>query len=170
MFATIGDLDSPTNTTTFATNGIEEDSMAAVCHFLMMHYADQQDAPVLPSKKSYGLNEGLKKFGDLGQAAVTKELNQFNVLNTFTPIHVSSLSADQKQQALPSLMFLTKKRNGEIKARACADGRPQCQHIAKEETASPTVNNDSLFALAAVNAFENRHVVTMDIPGDFLSR
>ena len=65
-------------------------------------------------------------------------------------------------------MFLTEKRNGEIKARACADGRPQRQHIAKEETASPTVNNDSLFALAAIDAYENRQVVTMDIPGAFL--
>ena len=65
-------------------------------------------------------------------------------------------------------MFLTDRRNGEIKARACADGRPQCQHIAKEETTSPTINNDSLFVLAAIDAYENCHVVTMDIPGAFL--
>ena len=168
MFTTNADIESPANTTMYMSDCINDDSMAAVCHYLMMHYADQHSAPTTPSKKSYSLNKGLKKFGDLGKAAVSKELNQLYVLQTFTPIRASSLTPDQKKQTLLSLMFLTKKSNGEIKARACADGRPQHQHIAKEETALPTMNNDSLFTLTAIDAYKNRHIVTMDIWGAFL--
>ena len=37
MFATISDLESLTNTTTFTTDCIADDLMVAVCHYLMMH-------------------------------------------------------------------------------------------------------------------------------------
>ena len=66
-------------------------------------------------------------------------------------------------------MFLTEKRDGTVKARNCADGRPQRQHIAKEETTSPTVSTDSIFTLAAIAAHERRCVGSADLPGAFLN-
>ncbi len=65
-------------------------------------------------------------------------------------------------------MFLKEKRNGTVKARSCANGSVQRSHVAKEEAASPTVALESVFVTAAIDARENREVVTVDIPGAFL--
>ena len=50
----------------------------------------------------------------------------------------------------------------------CANGSVQRDHIAKEEAASPTVALESVFVTAAIDARENREVVTINIPGAFL--
>ena len=155
---------------------LDESTLATVCHFLMVHYSQPmprsraQTTRTSTKKKSnvFSLTAGLKRFGDKGEAAVSKELNQFNMLNTFTPLDAKTLTYDQRRSALASLIFLTEKRNGDIKARACANGKPQREHIAKEETASPTVTTEANFALAAIAAHERRFVATMDLPGAFL--
>ena len=152
---------------------MDEDSLAAVCHFLMVHYS--QPAATKPKRKTQGkksnvfsLNAGLKRFGDRGETAVAKELNQFNMLNTFIPLDAKTLTYEQRRSALASLIFLTEKRNGAVKARACANGAPQREHMAKEETTSPTVTTEANFSLAAIAAHERRFIGTMDLPGAFL--
>jgi len=65
-------------------------------------------------------------------------------------------------------MFLTEKRTEEIKARDCANGSIQCQHIAKEEAAAPTVTSEAIFVQSTIYAHENRDVATCDSPGAFL--
>jgi hypothetical protein len=44
----------------------------------------------------------------------------------------------------------------------------QREHVAKDEAASPTVALESVFVTAAIDAKENREVVTIAIPGAFL--
>ena len=66
------------------------------------------------------------------------------------------------------LMFLKRKRTGKVKARGCADGRPQREYISKEDSSSPTVSIYALMAQCVMNAIEGRKVVTCDIPGAFL--
>jgi hypothetical protein len=73
----------------------------------------------------YSLKAGLKKFGAEGEKAVTKELSQFHDMSVFEPVDATTLSPDDKKKALASLLFLKEKRDGRIKARACADGRKQ---------------------------------------------
>ncbi len=65
------------------------------------------------------------------------------------------------------MIFLRQKKNGEVKARSCANGNPQREHIAKEEAASPMVALELVFLSSTIDAKENREVVT-DIPGAFL--
>jgi hypothetical protein len=65
-------------------------------------------------------------------------------------------------------MFPKENRNGDVKAQSCANGSVQRNHIAKEEAALPTVGLESVFATAAIDAKENREVVTINIPGAFL--
>ena len=65
-------------------------------------------------------------------------------------------------------MFLTEKCSGEIKARGCADGQKQQEHIAKEESTTPTVSTDALFITSVIAAHEQRDVASADIPGAFL--
>jgi hypothetical protein len=90
-------------------------------HATIMHHAMTQ----------YSLKKGLKKFQKVGEAAVSKELEQLHMRETFTPQHNNDLSDSQKQKDLESLMFLKEKRDGTLKGRECADGRKQ------RETAVP---------------------------------
>jgi hypothetical protein len=65
-------------------------------------------------------------------------------------------------------MFLKEKRCGQIKDRGCAHGRPQREHMRKEETSSPTVANEALMLTCVIDAIEGRDVATVDIPGAFM--
>ncbi len=67
-----------------------------------------------------------------------------------------------------SLIFLKEKKDGNIKAKLCANGNPQREHIAKEEAAAPTATLKSVFITSTIDAKEGRKVVTIDIPGAFL--
>jgi len=77
----------------------------------------------------YSLKAGLKKFGKEGEAAVSKELGQFHDLSVFIPMDASELTREQREAALASLMFLKEKKDGTVKARACADGRKQLEKL-----------------------------------------
>ena len=118
--------------------------------------------------EQYSIKKGLKVFGKEGEKAVTKELSQMHDMVVYTPVHAHELTREQKLQALESLIFLTKKRCGRIKARACANGSKQRSYIPKENAISPTVATDSVFITSAIEAHEGREVITMDIPGAFL--
>ena len=73
-----------------------------------------------------------------------------------------------KKEALGYLMFLKKKRCGAIKGRGCADGWKQRAYITKEESTSPTVSTEAVFLTAVVDAWENRKVAVLDVPGAFM--
>jgi hypothetical protein len=55
-----------------------------------------------------------------------------------------------------------------VKALSCANGSVQWNHVTNKEAALPTVGLESMFATAAIDAKENRKVVTIDIPGAFI--
>ncbi len=99
---------------------------------------------------------------------MTEELDQFNKYGVFEPKHARDLSEEDKKKALSSLIFLKEKKSGLIKACSCANGNSQREHIAKEETAVPTIALESVFITSTIDAKESRKVVTVDIPGDFL--
>jgi hypothetical protein len=152
---------------------IGEDALEAVAHYIMMHYAEKErivkrKKKYKPKEGQYGLNVGLRKFGEKGEAAVTKELDQFNNYDVFEPLFARDLSQKEKDEALSSLIFLKEKRNGDIKARSCANGSVQREHVAKDEVASPTVSLESVFVTSTIDAREGREVVVIDIPGAFL--
>jgi hypothetical protein len=73
-----------------------------------------------PKSGQYQLEAGIKRFGEHGETAVTKELNQFNKYGVFKPKHVRDLSDEEKSKALSLLIFLKEKKSGDIKARLCA--------------------------------------------------
>ena len=73
----------------------------------------------------FSLNKGLKIFGNKANVAVQKELSQIHAMDTYEPIMKSLLTMEDRRKALASLMFVTEKRNGYIKARKVADGSKQ---------------------------------------------
>jgi hypothetical protein len=143
--------------------------MAHFCHYVMAHTADKfflKAQPAVP--KQFGLKKGLRVFGSKGKTAVHNELTQFHTLKCFAPKDPTTLTRHDRRNALSSLMFLTEKRDGVVKARTCANGSTQRQHIAKEEATSPTVTTEAIFLQSTIFAHENRDVATCDIPGAFL--
>jgi hypothetical protein len=151
-----------------------EEVLATVAHFIMVHYEEKERIKKKKKKKykpkagQYQMEAGIKRFGERGEIAVTKELDQFNKYKVFEPKHAYDLSEEDRKKALSSLIFLKEKKNGTIKARSCANGSTQREHVAKDEAAAPTVGLDSVFITSTIDAKESRKVVTIDIPGAFL--
>ena len=114
------------------------------------------------------MKKGVKVFGEPGYAGVKKEMQQLHDRKVMQPVNQKDLSPSQKKEALGYLMFLKKKRCGTIKGRGCADGRKQRAYITKEESTSPTISTEAMFLTAVIDAWENRKVAVLDMPGAFM--
>ena len=121
-----------------------------------------EDTPQMSMKK------GLKMFGEGGYAAVKQEMQQLHDRKVMQPVWRKDLSPEQKREALGYLMLLKKKRCGRIKGRGCADGCKQRAYITKEQSTSPTISTEAVFLTAMVDAWENRKVTVLDVPGAFM--
>ena len=91
-------------------------------------------------------------------------------MQTYEPIDPETMTRQKKSGALNSLIFLTEKRNGDVKSRMCGDGSKQRRRpgYKKEDSASPTVSLEGVLLTAAIEAHELRHIACFDIPGAFL--
>ena len=118
--------------------------------------------------QQYSVKKGIELFGEKGEKAVTKELTHMHDMKVYHPMDPKELTREQRKEALLSLIFLTQKRDGSVKSRACVNGSKQRGKISKEAAASPTVMNDSVMITSAIEAHEERNVVTLDLPGAFL--
>ena len=65
-------------------------------------------------------------------------------------------------------MFMKKKRTGNIKVCACADGRPQRKTVKTGAVSAPKVQTESVLITACINATEICNVVIVDVPGAFM--
>jgi hypothetical protein len=148
----------------------DENTIAHVCHYLMLHCAESTFVGNPNNKKKYSLKAGLKKIDGRGNDALMKELCQFHLLRCLSPKDPKTLSRQDHCSTLISLMFLMEKCSGEIKACGCADGSKQCEHIAKEEATPPTVFSDAIFIQATIFAHEDRDVATCKFQALFSKR
>ena len=89
--------------------------------------------------QTYSLKNGIKKFKEKGKEAAIAEIEQLHNREVFLPILPEDITQIKKQKVMNSLIFLTEKKDGTVKARACANGSSQRKFIMKEEAASPTV-------------------------------
>jgi hypothetical protein len=137
--------------------------------YVLSTIASFTDFEASKSTPQYGFNRGMKEFGELGYEATMRELDDnligMGAVQMLTPTEVNK---EVWSTALSYLMFLKRKRNGDVKARGCADGRPQREYISKDESSSPTVSIYALMASCLMDAIDDRKVVTCDIPGAFL--
>ena len=129
---------------------------------------DQKTTGAHIATPQVNMKKGIKMFGDAGRAAIRKEAKQLHDVNAVKPKHKKQLTRDQLKMALEYLMFLKRKRCGRIKARGCADGRPQRAYIPRDEATSPTAATQSVILTAVIDALERRYVTYVDIPGAFL--
>jgi hypothetical protein len=75
--------------------------------------------------KQYSLKQGLNKFPEKAKEETLAEIKQLHDMEVFKSINRESLKQQEMMNVLNSLIFIKEKRCGRIKARACADGRPQ---------------------------------------------
>jgi hypothetical protein len=86
----------------------------------------------------------------------------------FKPIAIKELSTLERRRAMESLIFLTEKKDGRIKARTCANGSTQQEYTDREEATSPTAMTESHLITAVIDAKQGRDVMTADIPNAFV--
>ena len=96
--------------------------LAAVAHFMMIHYKEKEGIKKKKKKKykpkegQYQLEAGIKGFGEQGETAVTKELVQFNQFKVFELKYANDLSEENRKKALSSLIFVKEKKEGPVQA------------------------------------------------------
>jgi hypothetical protein len=116
----------------------------------------------------FSIKRGIKEFGDAGVDAVLSELQQLHDRKVLQPTMANELTREEKRAALHYLMFLKKKRSGQIEGRECTDGRKQSLHTNKEDASSPTVAIEAVMLSCVIDAHERRNAATVDIPGAFM--
>ena len=117
---------------------------------------------------TYSLQKGIAKFGERGRESALKEMKQLHDRVCWKPLHKHELNDIEKKRALESLIFITEKRDGTVKARHCANGSTQRAYMDREETSSPTVSTESVLLTAVIEAEERRDVATLDVPNAFI--
>ena len=106
------------------------------------------------------MKKGLELFGERGEKAVTKKLQKIHDMNNYEPMDASKLSYQDIKDALASMLFITEKSNGDVKARKVEIGSKQCTYDGynKSNGYSPTVNTGSVFIKGVVDSHESRVV------------
>ena len=90
--------------------------------------------------QNFSVRTGLKRFGDRGEKAVSKDLTQLKKMHKYDPVDPKEFTNKQRMDAFNSIMFLIDKRNGDVKARSCSDGIKQRnqENYRKEDYTSST--------------------------------
>ena len=114
------------------------------------------------------LKKGLKKFGDKGEQATYKEMEQMHKRTCFTPVLVKDLTPEEKEKAQRALCFLNKKNDGTIKARTVYNGKPTREWLTREDSSSPTASTEGVMLTAVVDAKEERGVMSNNVPNAFI--
>jgi len=78
------------------------------------------------------------------------------------------MSFEERKRALRYLMCLKQKSDSSIKARGCADRRPQHEYKTKDKESSPTVSLEAMMLSCAIDAKEGRYLIISDLPRAFL--
>ena len=112
--------------------------------------------------------KGLKVFKDEGEVAAKAELSQLHKRMCFKALAVKELTQLERQRAQEGLMLLTRKQSGDVKGRLAYNGKRTRDWISKQDKSSPTVSNESIMITCAIDAYEKRNIITLDIPNAFI--
>ena len=67
--------------------------------------------------KVYSLVKGIQEFGENGLSSAIKEMSQLHDRICWKPRKLETLTTEEREKALESMLFLTPKRDGTIKGR-----------------------------------------------------
>ena len=111
------------------------------------------------------LQKGLKIYGEKAERVVVKELLHFVEKDVLRPVSIDKITPKKIRRALRLIMVVKEKGDGTVKGRGVADGSGQRGFIDKLDATSPTVSTEALMISCAIDAHEERSVLTVDIPG-----
>jgi hypothetical protein len=115
------------------------------------------------------MKHGIKVFGQDAVNTVGVEIKQLHDrLVMLKAKHAKELTHKERTKALAYLMFLKRKRTGQVKGRGCADGQKQRAYTDKELATAPTVATEAVFLTAVIDCYERRDVAIVDVPGAFM--
>ena len=141
-----------------------------------VHVSHTVRTPVTTVQKLFGFVftqmtawASIKKHGQAARDALTAEFAQLDYKGAYEPVYATDLTKTQQNSALRIINLIKEKRDGRLKGRSVADGRPQRAFYSKEETSSPTATLESVLLTALVDAVEDRHVVVADVTGAYLN-
>jgi hypothetical protein len=117
---------------------------------------------------TFSVKTGLKECREETIQALLAELGQFVKKGVIAPVHYNQLTHKQKRKILRMFVFMKRKRDGRLKARAVADGSMQEGMDSQVDPSSPTVSLEALILSCVADAVEKRVVVTADIEGAYL--
>ena len=101
----------------------------------------------------YGFVREMKEFEQVGYDATVSKLNDnLIVMNAVGMLDKKKIMSDVYINALSYLLFLKRMRTGDVKARMCADSRPQQKSI----SSSSTVSTYTLLISCAMGTMEGR--------------
>ena len=100
------------------------------------------------------LQKGLKAFGEKGHEAAKKELEQLHKRNCFHLVSIKEMTAVEKKKSQQSLMFLSEKRDGNIKGRMVYVGKLTREWMSREDVMSPTAALESIVFTSVIDSFE----------------
>ena len=123
-----------------------------------MMYADKQ----------MSAQEGVRKYGSEGKEPELREINNLTDNDCFGETKYEKRTQEQKDRALPILMFMVLKRHGKIKTRGVANGSVQRVYTNKDDCSPPTPDFYAFKYICAVIALEGRDAAMVDLPGFFL--
>ena len=119
-------------------------------------------------QEQMSIQRGIQKYGDKGKNSAMKKIKNLTAKNDcFGKINYDSITQRMKNKALPLLMFMVMKRNGELKSRGCTNGSYQRVHTEKSEVSSPIPDFYTFKYICAIIAKELRDVATVDLPSFF---
>ena len=85
------------------------------------------------------------------------------------PTDPDILSPNDKKQTLEVINLIKKKRDGTIKGRTCAKGKIIIKYVKEGDIiSSPTMSLESIIASLIIDAYEERFVSIVDVPGVYL--
>ena len=91
-------------------------------------------------------------------------------MNTCEPMDASKMSYQERKYALASMIFITEKINGDVKAKKVAIGSKHLTYDGydKSNGSSPIVNTGGVFLTGVVDLHECRDAAMLDIQNVFL--
>ena len=84
-------------------------------------------------------------------------------------IDPSTLSEQEKREALEAVNLIKEKRDGNLKGRLCINDAKQRKYIKDEENiSSPTALLEGIFGTLIIDAYDERDVAIADVSGAYL--
>ena len=93
---------------------------------------------------------------------------RYDNLVVFGVVSPELMREQEQRRALRAINLIKLKRSGKVKGRMCADGSIQRGYISKEDSSSPTISLQALFATCIIDSIEGWKVQTFDVPGTYL--